>query len=103
MDDQRLGRHAAINRPLRGRCYDNGALTGAAGITRAAHHPNPQLRRDDIELLSSQLADGVQHATAAWAGIVSDVDDNFITRQMRWQGAVITLRPSRTTLLPLLV
>src|ERR1700692_4830085 len=103
MDDQPLGRHPAIKRPLRRRCHDNGAFTGAAGIARAARHPDPQLRRDDIELLGAQLADGMQHATAARAGIVSDIDDNFITWQMRWQGAVVTLRPSRPTLLPLLV
>ena len=57
----------------------------------------------DIELLGAQLADGMQRAAAARAGIVSDIDDNFIARQMRWQGAVITLRPSCPALLPLLV
>ena len=103
MDDQRLGRHATINRPLRCWCHDNGAFTGAAGIARAARDPDSQLLRDDIELLGAQLADGVQHVTAARAGIVSDVDDNFIARQMRWQGAVVALRPSRPALLPLFV
>jgi hypothetical protein len=32
-----------------------------------------------------------------------DVDDDFIARQVRWQGAVVALRPSGPALLPLLI
>ena len=89
MHDQRLGRHAAIDRPLRRLGHHHGILAAAAGVARPARHPHPQLRRRDVELLGAQFADAVHGATAAWAGSVLDIDHHLIARQVRRQRTMI--------------
>jgi hypothetical protein len=42
-------------------------------------------------LLAAQFTDRVQQAAAARAVAVRDVDQDFITRQVRWQGAVVAI------------
>ena len=57
---QRLGRHPAGDRPLRGRGLHHRLLAGPAAVARAADHLHPQLGRDDVEHLARVLADHVQ-------------------------------------------
>ena len=87
--DHGLGRQAALDQPRgRGR-LDDDALAGAAGVLGPMHHQHPELRRDDVEPLTDVLADPVQRALAARAGLVIDVDEGFDARQMRRQGAAV--------------
>ena len=67
MRHQRLGGHAAVDRPLRRRGDHHGALAGAAGVARTARDAHPQLRGHDVQLLAAQFADRVQRAAAAGA------------------------------------
>ncbi len=87
--DQRLGRHPAIDRPIRRRRLDDGALAGAAAIARPADHLHPVLRRDDVKHLRPVFADDVQRPAAAGAGLVLDVDHDLDPRQVRRQRAAV--------------
>ena len=89
MHDQRFGRHAAIDRPCRRLGDNNRLLAASAGVTRPARHPDPQLRRRDVELLGAQFADAVHVAAAARARLMRDIDHHLVARQMRRQCAVI--------------
>jgi hypothetical protein len=86
---QRLGRHAAIDRPLRRRGHHHGALAGPAGIARAPRDAHPQLRGHDVELLGAQIADAVHRTATAGARGVVGVDHHNVVRQMGRQRAVI--------------
>ena len=81
--DGRLGRQAALDQPRRRRRLDDDVLAGAAGVFGPAHHQHPELRGNDVELFAHVLADPVQRAPAARAGLVLDVDDRLDARQMR--------------------
>jgi hypothetical protein len=81
--DQRLRRHSAINGAIRRRRYEHDILAGAARITRTPGHPDPQLRRGDVELFGAQFADGMQNVAAAGAISAPDIDHHFVTRQVR--------------------
>ncbi len=83
MGDRRLGRQAALDQPRRGRRLHDDVLAGAAGVFGTAHHQHAELRRHDVEPLGDVLADPVQHALAAGAGLVLDIDDGLDARQMR--------------------
>ena len=72
--EQRLGRHPAGDRPLRGGGLHHRLLAGPAAVAGAADHPHPQLGRDDVEHLARVLADDVQGPAAAGAALVLDVD-----------------------------
>ena len=64
MRQQRLGGHAAIDRPLaRGRLHD-GLFAGPAAISRPADQPDPKLRWNIVQHLCPVLADLVQRAAA---------------------------------------
>ena len=106
MRDHRLGGHAAIDqaakrtdatpsgqpaRPLRRGGNHHSTFAGPAGVTRAACDAHPQLRGHDVELLAAQFADRVQHAAAAGAVAVLDVDQHLIARQMRGQRTVVAI------------
>jgi hypothetical protein len=91
MRQQRFGGHAAVDWPLRRRRLHDRFAAGAAGPAGAAGDAHPPLRRHDVGLLAAQFADRVQQATAARAVADRDVDQYFITRPVRWQGAVVTL------------
>ena len=57
---QRLGRHPAGDRPLRGGRLHHRLLAGPAAVAGAADHLHPQLGGDDVEHLARVLADDVQ-------------------------------------------
>ena len=86
---QRLGCHAAVDRPLRRGGLHDGFLAGPAAITRPADHPDPQLRRDVVQHLGPVLADQVQRAAAAGADFIFDIDQLFDPRQVRRKRAAI--------------
>jgi hypothetical protein len=50
---------------------------------------DPELRRHQVQPLAFVLADPVQLALAAGAGLVIDVDDDLDPRQVRRQGSTI--------------
>jgi hypothetical protein len=56
---QRLGRQAAVDRPLRRRLLHDGTFACAAAIARATDHLNPELRGDVIKHLGLVFANGV--------------------------------------------
>ena len=87
--DQRFGRHAAVDRPLRRRRHHHGTLASAAGVARAARDAHAQLRRHDVELLGAQFADAVHGAAAARARRRLGIDHHLIARQVRRQRAVV--------------
>ena len=60
-----------------------------AGVFRAAGDEHPELRRHDVQPLTLVLADPVQLALAARAGLVVDVDDDLDPRQMRRQRSAV--------------
>jgi hypothetical protein len=86
---QRLGRHPAGDRPLRGGSLHDCLLTGPAAVARATDHLHPQLGGDDVEHLARVLADQVQALAAAGAALVLDVDQDLDPRQVRRQGAQV--------------
>ncbi len=89
---QRLGRQAAVNRPLRRGRLRHAAFAAAAAIARAANHPHPKLRGDDIQHFGAVFADLMQGRAAARAGLVGDIDHDLDPRQMRRQRSAIALR-----------
>jgi len=96
MGDQRFGRHAAINRPRWCFGNDNRLLTAPAGVTRPACHPDPQLRRRNVELLGAHFADAMHLAATAGAGIMRNIDHHLVARQVRRQRAVVASRARDT-------
>jgi hypothetical protein len=82
-----VGKPPSISRA--GRLLDDAALAGAAGVFRPAHHQHPELRGNDVEPFADVLADPVQRAFAAGAGLVIDVDEGLDARQMHRQGAAV--------------
>ena len=62
MGDGGLGGQAALNQAGRSRRLNDHALAGTAGVLGPAHDQNLELSRDDIEPLSTVLADQVKGA-----------------------------------------
>ena len=60
MHDQRLGRHAAIDRPLWRRRHHGNTVAAVAYVARPTRDAHPQLRRRDVELLGAQFAHHLQ-------------------------------------------
>jgi hypothetical protein len=87
--DRRIGRQAALDQPRRRRRLEDDVLAGAASVFGPAHHQHPELRGNDVEPFADVLADPVERALAAGAGLVLDVDDRLDARQMRRQGAAV--------------
>jgi hypothetical protein len=79
---QRFGGHATIDRPLRCGCLNDGTFAHMAGVARTARHLNPQLARNNVELLDTVLTDLVQRATTAGAFLALDIDDDLEARQV---------------------
>jgi hypothetical protein len=92
MRQQRLGRHAAVNRPVRRGSLNDRALTSPAAVPWPADHLHPQLRRHVIQHLRTVLADDMHRAAATRARFVLDIDDQLNPRQMRGQRAAVALR-----------
>ena len=85
LGDRGLGRQAALDQSHRRRGLYDTVLASPAGIFRPPGDEHPELRRHDVQPLTLVLADPVQLAPAARAGLVVDVDDNLNPRQMRRQ------------------
>ena len=95
--DQRVGGDAAGDDAWGRRCLDDAIFAYPAAVARPPGDEHPQGRRDDIEALGDILADGMESAAAAGAGLVVDVDDLLDALEMRRQAATVGLaRPSRT-------
>ena len=89
LGDGRLGRQAALDQPRRRRRLHDTVLAAPAGVFGPADDEHPELRRHDVQPLAHVLADPVQFALAAGAGLVVDVDDHLDPRQMRRQRAAV--------------
>jgi hypothetical protein len=92
VSDQRLGRHAAIDRPVGRRSHDDGIFAATTGVAQAPGHPNSQQRGHDIELLGTQLTDGVQGAPTARTVSILGIDHHLVARQMCGQRTVVAAR-----------
>ena len=77
MGDGGLGGDAALDQPGWRRGLDHHVLAGSAGVLRPAHHQNPKLGRHDVQPLGAVLADQVQSARAAGAGLVLNIDQRL--------------------------
>ena len=74
MRQQRLGGHAAIDRPLgRGRLHDR-LLAGPTAIPRPPDYLDPELGRNVVQHLCPVLADRVQGTAATGTRFVFDID-----------------------------
>ena len=93
--EQRLGRHPAGDRPLRGGRLHHRLLAGPAAVAGAADHLHPQQGGDDVEHLARVLADDVHGPAAAGAALVLDVDQDLDPRQVRRQGAQVASARAR--------
>jgi hypothetical protein len=89
---QRLGRHAAINRPFRSGRLDDCAFAGPAAVSRSADHLHPYLSRHVIQHFRMVLADDMHGAATARTGFVLDIDNHFYPGEMRRQRATVALR-----------
>ena len=85
LGDGGLGRQAALDQPRRRRGLHDAVLASPAGIFGPPGDEHPELRRHDVQPLALVLADPVQLALAARAGLVVDVDHHLDPRQMRRQ------------------
>ena len=65
---------------------------GPATVTRAANPDNPEPRRHMIKHLADGLADHMQRAAAAGAGLVLDIEPSVVTGQVYRQTCSIDLR-----------
>ena len=95
MRDQRLGRNAVLDQPLRRARLHHLAGASCTGIFGAARHDHLELCRDQIEPLRDVLADPVLEAAAARAGLIRYIDDDLFARQMKRQRAAIDLPLAR--------
>jgi hypothetical protein len=93
MGEQRRGRQAALDGTRRRSGLHHGALAGAAAIARATDAFDPDDCRDDVEHLADVLADAMQRALAARAGIDRGLDDDVLARQMLGQSADVADSP----------
>jgi hypothetical protein len=89
MRQQRLARHAAVDRSFRCRCLHDRLFTGPAAIARAADHSHPQLGGHIVQHLRLVFADQMQRTAAAGTGLVLDIDHQLDPWQMRRQCAAI--------------
>ena len=87
--EERLGRHPAGDRPLRGGGLHHRLLTAPAAVAGSADHLHPQLGGDDVEHLARVFTDDVQGPAAAGAALVLHVDQDLDPRQVCRQGTQI--------------
>ena len=105
MGDERLGRNAVLNQPLRCGCLAHFALTGSTGIFGTAQNEHLELRGGHIEPLRDVLANPMLETATARAGLVRDIDDELFAWQMRRQRAAIDTSLARQSrrLVPVLL
>ena len=82
MGQQRDRRQPTLDRTRRRWCLQHGALARAAAVARAANASDPNDRGHDVEHLADILANAMQHAATARAGLDRRLDDYFLARQM---------------------
>ena len=83
-----VGRPPSISRAGAGGLHD-AILASPAGVFGPPGDEHPELRRHHVQPLALVLADPVQLALAAGAGLVVDVDDDLDPRQMRRQRSAV--------------
>ena len=91
LGDQRLGWNAAFDDPRRCRGLDHRALARAATVARPTRDQHPERGRHHIEPLGDILADPVERAAAAGAGLVLDIDDLLDPFEVRGQRTAVGL------------
>jgi len=96
MRDERLGRDATLDQPLRRRCLRHFASAGPAGVFGTAGHDHLQLRRDHVEPFGDVFADAMLETAAAGTGLILDIDDDLFARQMHRQRTAIDLPLARS-------
>jgi hypothetical protein len=95
MRQQRLGRHAAVNRPVwRGRLHD-GLFADPAAVTRTADDLHAELGGPVVQHFGAVFADRMQRCATARAGLVGDIDHDLDQRQMIRQRTAVTFRAAR--------
>jgi hypothetical protein len=90
MGEQGGGREALGDRPLRGRRLVDGAA-GPAAIARPADADDAEPRRNMVEHLADGLADQVQRAATAGAGLMLDIEPDVLPGQVRRQARPLVL------------
>ena len=91
LGDQRFGGQPALDDPRRRGRLDHGTLARAAAVARAAGDEHPEGRGHDVEPLGDVLADPVERAAAARAGLVLDIDDLLDPIEVGRQRAAVAL------------
>ena len=94
MGEQGGGRESLSDRPLRGRRLVDGPA-GPATVTRAADPDDPKPRRHMVKHLADGLANHMQRAAAAVAGLTPKIEPNVLARQVRRQAWPLRLRSRR--------
>src|ERR1700674_3385281 len=89
LGDQDMSEKTGTGEALGDRTLRGGRLmnspAGPAAIARPADADDPKPRGHMIEHLADRLADQVQLAAAAGAGLVLDIAPHLLARQMHWQ------------------
>lgn len=83
LGDGCLRRQSALDQPGRSVGLPDAVFTNAAGVFGTPGDGNAELRRHHVQPRALVLADPVQLALAAGAGLIVDVDDDLDPRQMR--------------------
>lgn len=89
--DQRFGGDAAFDDPCRGRGLHDRVLARAAAIAGTTGDQDAEGGGHDIEALGDILADLVERAAAAGAGLILDVDDLLDPFEMGGQRTAVGL------------
>ncbi|GAY21268.1 hypothetical protein SFOMI_1805 [Sphingobium fuliginis] len=99
LGDQRLGRNAALDDPRRCWRLQDRALARTAAVARTPGDKDAEGRGNDVAPLGDILADRVERAAAAGAGLVLDIDDLLDALEMCGQRAAVGVARSSGVLL----
>jgi hypothetical protein len=91
LSDERLGGDAAFDDARRRRSLDHRALAGPAAIAWPTRDQHAEGGRHDVEPFGDILADLVERAAAAGAGLVIDIDDLLDPFEVCGQRAAVGL------------
>ena len=91
MRQQRLGRHAAIDRALRRGRLHHGLLAHPAAVARTADDLHAELGRHMVQHLGTVLADRMQRRATTGARLVGDIDYDLDPGQVCRQCSAVTL------------
>ena len=87
---RRLGRQPALYQPRRRGRLHHPVFAGSAGIFGPTHDKHAELGRDDVEAFADILANPMQRALAARAGMIVNVDHHLEARQMRLAAGIVS-------------